>query len=121
MDYKELRVWKESRELVKDIYRISAKFPKEELFGLTNQIRRAAVSIPSNIAEGHNRYSDREFIHFLTIAKGSAAEVETQMIIAVDLGYLTDEEAEWILDKIDKTIRTIGSLISSVREKPQRI
>lgn len=117
MDCKELRVWKESRVLVKNIYLLSAKFPKEELFGLTNQVRRAAVSIPSNIAEGYNRHSDNELLHFLKIAKGSAAEVETQMILAMDLGYLTKEDSDKILDQINKMIQMLGSFISAVKER----
>jgi len=88
MDHKNLDAWKESIKLVKEIYKISSKFPKEELYGLTNQIRRAAVSISSNIAEGAARQSDREMIQFLYVALGSLAEVETQMIIAVELGYI---------------------------------
>jgi four helix bundle protein len=88
MEHKKLDAWNESIKLVKEIYKISSKFPKEELYGLTNQIRRAAVSISSNIAEGAARQSDREMIQFLYVALGSLAEVETQMIIAVELCYI---------------------------------
>ena len=84
-DYKDLIIWQKSRLLVRTVYILTRKLPEEELFGLTNQVRRAVVSIPSNIAEGFNRGSDKEFIHFLRIAKGSAAEVETQLILCVDL------------------------------------
>lgn len=76
-DYKDLIVWQKSMELARVIYCLTSRFPRDEVFGLTNQIRRAVVSIPSNIAEGFGRGSDREFIHFLRIAKGSVAEVET--------------------------------------------
>ena len=87
MDYKELDVWKKSIEFVESIYKATAKFPDEERFGLTNQLRRAAISIPSNIAEGSARQSDKEFIRFLFIAYGSSAEIETQLIIAKNLGF----------------------------------
>jgi four helix bundle protein len=83
--YKDLEVWKLSIELVKEIYRITEKFPPSESYGLTNQIRRAAVSIPSNIAEGQERNSAKEFRQFLAIALGSVAEIETQLIIAKEI------------------------------------
>jgi four helix bundle protein len=90
MDHKELNVWKESVEMVTDIYNITKKFPKEEQFGLTNQIRRAAVSIPSNIAEGAARNSNKEFRQFLYIALGSLSELETQLIISNNLNFTQD-------------------------------
>ena len=85
--HKDLEVWKQSINLVTDIYNISKNYPKDELYGLTNQIRRAAVSIPSNIAEGAARNSNKEFIQFLYISLGSCAEVETQLTISKNLGY----------------------------------
>ena len=88
MDHKELDVWKASIELVLDVYNLTKSFPKEEIYGLTSQLRRAATSVPSNIAEGAARSSDKEFIQFLYIALGSLAEVETQMIIAEKLRYI---------------------------------
>jgi len=90
MDHKELNVWKESVEMVTDIYNITKKIPKEEQFGLTNQIRRAAVSIPSNIAEGAARNSNKEFRQFLYIALGSLSELETQLIISNNLNFTQD-------------------------------
>lgn len=87
-DHKELEVWKISVDLVSEIYGITATFPKEEMYGLTNQIRRSAVSIPSNIAEGAARQTTKEFMQFLYIALGSAAELETQITIAENLRYL---------------------------------
>ena len=90
MDHKELSVWKESVRMVTDIYSITKKFPKEEKFGLTNQIRRAVVSIPSNIAEGAARSSNKEFKQFLYIALGSLSELETQLIISNNLNYAKD-------------------------------
>ncbi len=108
MNYKELEVWKCSRELVKEVYQISASFPKEELYGLTNQVRRSSVSIPSNIAEGLGRQSNKETIHFLFIARGSMYELETQLYLAFDLIYLTKEE----LDKVTEQITTCKKLLN---------
>jgi four helix bundle protein len=86
--FKNLIVWQKSHEFVQEVYRISRDFPREELYGLTSQIRRAAVSVPSNIAEGCGRGTDGEFARFLNIAMGSAYEVEYQLLLARDLGYL---------------------------------
>jgi len=91
MDYKELDVWKRSIGLVKNIYEISSKFPKEEIYGLAAQIRRAAISVPSNIAEGSAR-EDKEFIQFLNISLGSLSELETQLIIAYELSYVDNSK-----------------------------
>ncbi|MCB9082604.1 MAG: four helix bundle protein, partial [Lewinellaceae bacterium] len=95
MNHKDLDAWKISMELVQWIYEVTRDFPNQELYGLTNQLRRSAVSIPSNIAEGAARNSDKDFLRFLYIALGSLAEVETQLIIAINLGYL-NEQAEQI-------------------------
>ena len=111
VDYKSIDVWQKARMIVKEIYAISETFPPEEKYGLTSQIRRAAVSVPSNIAEGYNRHSSKDFVHFLRIAKGSAAETETQLILAKDVSLVTDEKAEPLLVEIDKLIRMISSLI----------
>ena len=111
VDYKSLDVWQKARMIVKGIYAISETFPPEEKYGLTSQIRRAAVSVPSNIAEGYNRHSSKDFVHFLRIAKGSAAETETQLILAKDVSFVTAEKADPLLIEIDKLIRMISSLI----------
>lgn len=87
MNHKELDVWKKGMDLVEKIYSLSASFPAEERFGLTSQIRRAAVSVPSNIAEGAARKSDKELLQFISIAIGSLAELETQYLIAIRLGF----------------------------------
>ncbi|MCC7299719.1 MAG: four helix bundle protein, partial [Verrucomicrobia bacterium] len=89
-DYKDLEVWKKAIAVVADIYRLTASFPESEKFGITNQMRRASVSIPSNIAEGSARHHANDFIHFLRIADGSAAELETQLIISEKLGFIAD-------------------------------
>ena len=90
--YKDLVAWQKAMELVTATYRASANFPKDDLFGLTSQLRRAAVSIPSNIAEGQGRLSEKEFRYFLGQSRGSLMEVETQLQIAQNLGYLNDDD-----------------------------
>lgn len=92
--YQELIGWKKSRDLVAEIYRHTQSFPKDEIYGLTSQLRRAAVSIPSNIAEGQGRLTRGEFKQFLGHARGSAFEVETQLLIAEDLGYLDRQSTQ---------------------------
>ena len=89
--YRELEVWKEAKKLVAEIYQITKTFPDEEKWCLTQQIRRAAISIPSNIAEGFGRQTDKSFNHFLNISRGSLNEIETQLIIAKELGFIQDE------------------------------
>ena len=93
-NFKKLDIWKRSRAFVKEIYQATKKFPKEELFGLTAQIRKAAVSIPSNIAEGCGRSTDAQLIHFLDIAIASSCEVETQLYVAFDLEYINEIEKD---------------------------
>jgi four helix bundle protein len=97
LNYTELIVWQKAMELVEDIYLVTKKFPKEEMYSLTNQIRRAAVSIPSNIAEGQQRNSTAQFKYFLSVAQGSRAEVETQIRISRRLRYIEDNEMNKIL------------------------
>lgn len=109
-DHKDLEAWKCSIDFVSEIYKITQNFPKEELYGLTNQIRRCAVSIPSNIAEGSARQSDKEFIQFLYIATGSIAELETQLIIANNLSYI-----ENIKEQTDKLIRIRKLIIGLIK------
>ena len=115
-DYKDLIVWQKSMELARIIYRLTSRFPRDEVFGLTNQIRRAVVSIPSNIAEGFGRGSDREFIHFLRIAKGSAAEVETQILISEDLHYVSPD-AQAALSLCDEIVRMLGTMIVKIGKR----
>ena len=103
--HKDLDAWKRSLDLVEMVYKVTNAFPQEELYGLTNQLRRAAVSIPSNIAEGAARGSKKEFIQFLYIALGSLSEVETQLIIANRLGYVNDT------NDMDQQLGTIRKLI----------
>jgi len=111
----DLRVWQEAMELVKMIYQSSSSFPESENFGLKSQIRRAAISVPSNIAEGAARTSDKEFLQFLSISRGSLSEVETQMLISRNLGYL--ENPDHVMEQIDKVFGLLGGLIKSLRER----
>jgi four helix bundle protein len=90
-DYKDLQVWQKSMAPARQVYELTAHFPKEEVYGLTSQVRRSAVSIPSNIAEGSSRSGTKDFIQFLSIVRGSAAELETQIILASQLGYCADD------------------------------
>lgn len=93
-NFKELIVWKEAMKLAKATYIASANFPQDERFGLTSQIRRSAVSVPSNIAEGSGRNSDKEFLNFLSISAGSSYELETQLLLSIDLGFVTEEQVQ---------------------------
>ena len=103
--------------LVKQIYETTENFPKEEIYGLTSQIRRAAVSVPSNIAEGQGRDLTKEFLHHLSIAYGSLMETETQILIAESLDYLKAEETELILEKTAEVGRVINGLSRSLKQK----
>jgi four helix bundle protein len=114
--YKDLTVWQAGVQLVTDVYRLTAGFPKSETFGLSNQIQRSAVSIPSNIAEGHARLSDKEFHHFLTIALGSLAELETQLVIAENLGYAASEKIQVLLKSCDELGKQIRKLQQAVKK-----
>lgn len=98
--FRKLEIWKDGIELSKIIYELTRNFPKEEIYGLTSQMRRSAISIPSNIAEGAGRDTNKDFAHFLTIAKGSSFELDSQLILAKELGYITEEELIPILDKL---------------------
>jgi four helix bundle protein len=114
--YKDLLVWKEAIALVEQVYAITKKFPKEEIYGLVNQMRRSAVSIPSNIAEGRSRQYGNEFKQFLYISIGSCSELETQLIIAEKLGYIEKSEQDLLLEKLDYIGRMIRNLIKNLRE-----
>lgn len=115
--YRDLVAWQKGMELVGEIYRISRDFPKDEIFGLVSQVRRAAVSIPSNIAEGHQKLSRKEYQHFLGNARGSLAEIETQILIAKDLDYLSETEMNQILNQSAELGRVLNGLINSIRKK----
>jgi len=112
--YQELVAWQKGMALVTDIYSCTQKFPKEEIYGLTSQIRRAAVSIPSNIAEGQGRLTSGEFKQFLGHARGSVFEVETQLLVARDLSYLSDEAVQALLERVQEVGRILSGLLSSL-------
>ena len=112
--YRDLIAWQKSMDLVEDVYLLTQAFPREELSGLTSQIRRAAVSIPSNIAEGQGRGVGGEFAHHLRIANGSRQELETQILIGVRLGYVASEAADAVLNRCYEAGRIICGLHGSV-------
>ena len=112
--HKDLRVWQQSIEMVTSIYMMTKTFPKDELFGIVSQMRRAAVSIPSNIAEGYGRLYGKETIKFLSNALGSASELETQLILSKNLDYISVEHAQQLLVQIEEIIRMLTALIKSM-------
>ena len=114
-NHKDLIVWQKSMALVRRLYEVTRAFPQEELFGLTSQMRRAAVSIPSNIAEGYGRIYDKERINFLSIALGSASELETQLIISNDLGFMNEADSAGLSSLNNKVILMLSSLIKGLR------
>jgi len=114
-NFRKLDIWKNGIELVKQVYILSENLPLEEKFGLRSQITRAAVSVPSNIAEGCSRNSEIEFKRFLEIAIGSLFEVETQLIISKELGFIETEQLEFILKSITKEEKMINSLITKIK------
>lgn len=113
-DYKDLKVWQEAINLVEEVYKLTNSLPNSETFALANQLKRAAVSVPSNISEGASRQSTKEFVHFLYIALGSAAEIETQIIIAQRLDYI--ENSKEVIDEITKIRKMLNALISSLKK-----
>jgi four helix bundle protein len=113
LGYQNLIVWQKAMDLAQEIYRLVKQLPREETFSLSDQMRRAAVSIPSNIAEGQDRTSSKEFLHFLSIARGSRAELETQLQICVRVGYLTDDEVQ----ESNRLLREIGKMLSALISK----
>jgi len=115
--HKDLEVWKKSIEMVSMIYLVTKSFPKEELYGITNQIRRAAVSVPSNIAEGSGRNSPKEFVQFLYISTGSLSELETQIIISRNLGYINDKQKNDLDTIFSDLFRMLSGLIRSLKTK----
>jgi four helix bundle protein len=113
--YRELIAWQKAIRLVTEIYRATRQFPRDELYGLTSQLRRAAVSVPSNIAEGQARFSRKEFHHFLSQARGSLVEIETQLIIAQNLAYLPTQHSEPLLAQTAELGRILNGLIASIK------
>lgn len=118
LPYKELKIWQKGMDLAKSIYKLTRSFPKEEAYGLTSQIRRSAISIPSNIAEGSQRISDKEFSNFILISKGSLAELETQLILAKDFNYADEIEMENLLrtsEELNKMLFAFHKKLTAAR------
>lgn len=112
-DFKDFFLWQRAMDLVVEVYDLVKKLPKEELFALSDQIRRAVISIPSNIAEGQGRNSSKEFIHFLSIAKGSKAELETQLLLCVRINYLKELEIEKAMSLVEE----VGKMLHSLQKR----
>ena len=117
--YRDLRVWQQAMDLALHVYRLTEPFPKHELYGLTGQIRRAAISIPSNIAEGKGRRTDRDFSSFLFRARGSLLELETQILLAGRLEYLKEVDAAAVLKNTAAVGSSLTGLINSLRESAE--
>jgi len=113
--FRELRVWQQGIEIVEEIYRVTERFPTHEVYGLANQLRRAAVSIPSNIAEGHAREHIKEYLNHLSIARASLAELETQIEIAVRLKYVATEQAKALLERSTSLAKQLYALRNALR------
>ena len=118
--YRDLLVWQRAMELVVLVYRITAEFPQREIYGLTAQMRRASVSVPSNIAEGYGRGTRKEYIQFLSIAQGSLKELETQAILAERLNYSPPPKIEELLSETERVGKMLGSLIRSLKTGSSR-
>ncbi len=114
--YRDLLVWQKAMGLVTEVYRISRAFPREEVYGLTSQLRRCAVSIPSNIAEGYGRSATKDYIRFLRVAMGSLYELQTQVQIAVNLDYLTSGSSDPVFDLAREIERMMSSLLSKLHD-----
>ncbi|MBX3302695.1 MAG: four helix bundle protein [Nitrospira sp.] len=113
-NFRELDVWKVGKEIVLDVYRATATFPKVEVYGLVAQMRKASISIPSNVAEGFNRFHNKEYRQFLFIALGSCAELETQVEISSDLGYVQQNIRDLINEKLDHEARMLRNLLKKL-------
>jgi four helix bundle protein len=118
-NFRELKIWQEAIKITKLTYQLTKLFPPAETYGLTSQMNRAAVSIPSNIAEGAGRNSNKEFTQFLNITMGSCFELETQIIVAFELGYIKNEDLDKFIFDLNKLEKMINSLISTLRKHSQ--
>lgn len=116
--YRDLVVWQKAMQLVTKTYSVADTFPKSEMFGLASQLKRAAISVPSNIAEGQGRDSMKEFLHHLSIAYGSLMEVETQIQIAANLSFIPQTQADTLIDKCGEVGRLLNGLLRSLRNQP---
>ena len=112
--YRDLNIWKLGIDLVKDIYKLTEKFPKHEIYGIVSQMRRSAISIPSNVAEGFKKYHNKEYKQFLYVTLGSCAELETQLTISKELEYIRPEKEAALLEKLDHIGRMITNLLKKL-------
>ena len=115
--YRDLVAWQRARDLVREVYLLTAKFPVGERFGLTSQMDRAAVSVPSNITEGCGRATTQDYLHFLRIARGSAYELETQLVLAEDLGLCTQAASSKVVVTLQEVIRVLQGLIAALERR----
>jgi four helix bundle protein len=113
-NFRDLDVWKKGIEIVKDVYKTVDSFPKHEFYGIVSQMQRCSISIPSNIAEGFNRFHNKEYKQFLYVALGSCAELETQIEISVELRYIDEQRKEHLLEKLDHESRMLRNLIKKL-------
>jgi four helix bundle protein len=118
-DFKKLQVWQKSHRLVLEVYGASGAFPESERFGLTSQMRRAAVSIAANLAEGYGRHTDREFLRFVHISSGSATELEYHLLLASDLGYLAEDTQQNLTERVVEVQRMLAGLIRRLRSSTE--
>ena len=118
--YRDLDIWNLGLELVKQIYKLTEDFPRQELYGLASQMRRSAISIPSNIAEGFRRQHNREYKQFLYISLGSCAELETQITIAKELNYIPNEKEAALLEKLDHLSRMMSNLLKRITQSTEQ-
>ncbi|HEV2396879.1 MAG TPA: four helix bundle protein [Candidatus Sulfotelmatobacter sp.] len=117
VDFKDLKVWQKAHQMTLNTYRVTSRFPKEELYGLTSQLRRAAASVGANIAEGCGRRSENEMCRFLQIARGSASETEYHLLLAKDLHFLAEEDFRTLTGNADEVQRMLTSLMQTIRAK----
>lgn len=117
MSFRDLRVWQLAMELVERVYRLTRSFPRNEIYGLTSQIQRAAVSVPSNIAEGHTREHTKEYLHHLSVAQASLAELETQLEIATRLKYVSSRDSEPIAERVGSLGRQLYALRNALLKR----
>jgi four helix bundle protein len=118
--YRDLRVWQDAMTLAESCYRLTRQFPRDELFGLTSQIRRAAASIPANVAEGHGRESTGNFVQSLRVAQGSLKELETHLLLAERIGILPTPELEMVLGRCESLGKMVRALIRSLQDKSSK-
>ena len=117
VSYKQLIIWQKAMDLVVEVYDLVKKLPKEETYSLSDQMRRAAVSIPSNIAEGFSRHSSKQYMHFLSVARGSTAELETQILIGIRLKYFNEIQSEGVLNLCNEILKMSGAMITKLETK----